>query len=129
MIKTYFKIAWKNLKKNKFFSFINIFGLSVGLASCMLITLYIINEMSYDKYQQHGDDIYLIGTTFIQQGKENRTATTPAPMARAMMQDFPQVQQTARLIGLFAGQVKKLSGGKADMQLVNKILEQQLNKV
>ncbi|MFZ1785858.1 MAG: ABC transporter permease [Ferruginibacter sp.] len=102
MLTNYFKIAWKNLKKNKFFSFINIFGLSVGLASCMLITLYIINEMSYDKYQQNGDDIYLIGTTFIQQGKENRTASTPAPLARAMMQDYPQVQQTARLIGLFA---------------------------
>ena len=102
MIRNYFKIAWKNLKKNKFFSFINIFGLSAGLACCMLISLYIINEVSYDRYQQNGDDIYQLGTIFIQQGKENRTASSPAPMARAMQQDFPEVEQTARLIGLFA---------------------------
>ncbi len=102
MIKTYFKIAWNNLKKNKIFSFINIFGLSVGLASCMLITLYILNEISYDRYQQNGDHIYQVGTTFIQQGKETKMPNTPAPMAQAMQMDFPEVEQTTRLMGLFA---------------------------
>jgi putative ABC transport system permease protein len=102
MIRNYFKIAWKNLKKNKFFSFINIFGLSVGLACCMLITLYIINELSYDKYQENGKNIYQLATAFIQQGQENKMPSTPAPMARAMQQDFPDVVQTARLIRLFA---------------------------
>jgi putative ABC transport system permease protein len=102
MIRTYFKIAWNNLKKNKIFSFINIFGLSVGLASCMLITLYVINEISYDKYQKNGENIYQVGTTFIQQGKETKMPNTPAPMAQAMQMDFPEVEQTTRLIGLFA---------------------------
>ncbi len=102
MIKTYFKIAWNNLKKNKVFSFINIFGLSVGLASCMLITLYILNEVSYDKYQENGSNIYQVATTFIQQGKEMKMPNTPAPMAQAMQQDFPEVEQTTRLMGLFA---------------------------
>ena len=102
MIKTYFKIAWNNLKKNRVFSFINIFGLSVGLASCMLITLYILNEISYDSYQQNGDRIYQVGTTFIQQGKETKMPNTPAPLAQAMQMDFPEVEQTTRLMGLFA---------------------------
>ena len=102
MIKTYFKIAWNNLKKNKIFSFINIFGLSVGLASCMLISLYIINELSYDKHQHNGRHIYQLGTTFIKQGKESKMATTPAPMAQTMQQDFPELEQTTRLLPLFA---------------------------
>lgn len=102
MIRNYFKIAWKNLKKNKFFSFINIFGLSAGLACCMLITLYIINELSYDRYQKNGKDIYQMATAFIQQGQENKMPNTPAPMARAMQQDFPEVIQTTRLMRLFA---------------------------
>jgi len=102
MIKNYFKIAWINLKKNKIFSFINIFGLSVGLASCMLISLYILNELSYDKYQQNGANIYQLGTIFIKQGEESKTATTPSPMAPAMKMDFPEVEQTTRLLALFA---------------------------
>src|SRR5436190_8873956 len=102
MIKTYFKIAWNNLKKNKVFSFINIFGLSVGLASCMLITLYIINEFSYDRYQKNGDQIYQVGTTFIQQGKERKMPNTPAPMAQTMQMDFPEVESSTRLMQLFA---------------------------
>lgn len=102
MLKNYFKIAWKNLQKNKVFSFINIFGLSVGLASCMLISLYILHELSYDKHQQNSKNIYQLGTIFIQQGKENKTATTPAPMAQAMLRDFPEVEQVTRMIQLFA---------------------------
>jgi putative ABC transport system permease protein len=58
MFKNYFKIAWRNLMKSKIFSSINIIGLSVGLTCCMLITLYILNETSYDRYQKNADNIY-----------------------------------------------------------------------
>lgn len=102
MLKTYFKIAWRNFKHNKIFSFINIIGLSVGLACCMLITLYILNELDYDKYQNNADNIYQIGTTFIQQGKEESMPNTPAPMGSTMKMEFPEVQRSARLMGLFA---------------------------
>ncbi len=76
MIRTYFKIAWNNLRKNKVFSFINIFGLAAGLACCMLITLYIRNEVSYDKYHKHAADIYQLGTNFIREGKETKMSGT-----------------------------------------------------
>ncbi len=102
MLRSYFKIAWRNLMKNKVFSFINIFGLCAGLVCCMLISLYILNETSYDKYQKDADNIYQVGTTFIMQGEEKRTPNTPAPVVAAMKQDFPEVQQTTRLMGLFA---------------------------
>ena len=101
MLKNYFKIAIRNLSKNKIFSFINIFGLSAGLVCCMLISLYIVNEFSYDTYQKNEDDIYQLGTTFIQQGQQHSNTHTPAFMAQAMQEEFPEIQQSTRLMSLF----------------------------
>ncbi len=58
MIKNYFKIAWRNIKSNKMYSGINIAGLSIGLASFLLIATVVINEMSYDKQWTRGERIY-----------------------------------------------------------------------
>ena len=102
MIKNYFKIAWRNLMKNKIFSFINIFGLSVGLTCCMLISVYLYNEVSYDKYHKNIDQLYQLATTFVKDGKEDKTPNTPAPMAAAMKQEFPEISETARLMTLFS---------------------------
>jgi len=102
MIKNYLKIAWRNLMKSKIFSFINIIGLSVGLTCCMLITLYILNETSYDKYQTKADNIYQLATTFAGFGKEQNSPNTPAAMGEMMKQVFPEIQQTTRLVGLFS---------------------------
>jgi len=102
MFKTYFKIAWRNFKHNKIFSFINIIGLSVGLACCMLITLFIMNERDYDKYQKNAPHIYQVGTTFIQQGEAHSMPNTPAPMGATMQLEFPEIEKSARLMGLFA---------------------------
>jgi putative ABC transport system permease protein len=101
MFKNYFKIGWRALIKNKLFSFINIFGLSTGLVCCILISLYIVNELSYDDYQKNADNIYQLGTTFIQQGQEHSNTHTPAFMAQAMQQEFPEIQQSTRLMSLF----------------------------
>jgi len=102
MIRNYFIITWRNLVKNKIFSFINILGLTVGITCCMLITLYIINELSYDKYHTKGNDIYQVATTFIQHGNELKMPNTPAPMAHAMQMDFPEIEMTTRLMSLFS---------------------------
>src|SRR3954464_11150157 len=64
MIKNYFKIAFRNLMKYRFISFINLFGLTVGLTCCLLITTYILNELSYDRYNEHADNVYRITRTF-----------------------------------------------------------------
>ena len=72
MLKNYLKIAFRNLWKNKGFSFINIFGLAIGIAVCLLIMLFVINEVSYDKFNKKADRIYRVdgdvkfgGTHFI----------------------------------------------------------------
>jgi len=102
MIKNYLKVAWRNLMKNKVFSFINVFGLSIGLTCCMLIALYLFNELSYDSYHKNVNSIYQLGTTFVKEGKEDRTANTPAPMARAMQMEFPEIEKGTRLLKMFA---------------------------
>ena len=101
MFRNYLKIAWRSLMKNKTFSFINIFGLSVGLTCCMLITIYLYHEVSYDKYHKNIDQLYQLGTTFVGNGKESNTPNTPAPMAAAMHKEFPEINGTARLMPLF----------------------------
>src|SRR5690349_21296607 len=102
MFRNYLKVAWRNLMKSKIFSFINIIGLSVGLTCCMLITIYLVNELSYDKYHKDIDRLYQLGTVFVGSGKEEKTPNTPAPMAGAMKQEFPEIEATARLMTLFA---------------------------
>ena len=62
MIKNYLKIALRNLKKHKLYSFINILSLTVGITSCILIYLYVRQELSYDKYFKNADNIYRITT-------------------------------------------------------------------
>jgi len=101
MIKNYFKIAWRNLMKNKVFSFINIFGLSVGLTCCMLISLYIYNELRYDSFHKNIAQLYQLGTVFSKDGKDDRTGNTPAPMAEAMKREYPEIEETTRLLTLF----------------------------
>ncbi len=102
MIRNYLKIAWRNLMKNKIFSFINIFGLAIGLACCMLITLYVYHELSYDSHHKNLKQLYQLGTIFVKEGKEDRTANTPAPMAKAMQQEFPEIEMSARLLKAFS---------------------------
>jgi putative ABC transport system permease protein len=102
MLKSYFTIAWRNLVKNKFFSSVNIFGLSAGLACCMLIALYLHYEMSYDSYHKNIGDLYQVGTTWVTKGEKQHSAPmTPAPMARALKQEFPEVVRSTRLLNSF----------------------------
>src|SRR6188474_3352594 len=101
MLRNYLKIAWRNLAKNKVFSFINIFGLSVGLTCCILISLYIYHEISYDKHHKNASNIYRLGTVFIDQGVEEPGANTSAPLGRMMQHEYPEVEASARILNLF----------------------------
>jgi putative ABC transport system permease protein len=96
MVTNYLKIAWRNLMKNKVFSFINIFGLTVGLSCCILISLYIYHESSYDKHHINGDRLYQIGTAFINDGVEETGGNSSAPLGRLMQQEFPEIVASAR---------------------------------
>ena len=64
MIRNYFRSAFRNIKRHPFISFINIFGITVGLTCCLLILTYVINEKSYDRYNKNADDIYRVSRIF-----------------------------------------------------------------
>jgi len=97
MIKNYFKIAWRNLLKHKSFSFINILGLAIGIAACMIIFLYVHNELTFDQYNAKADRIARITTTVKAPGSDLVMATSPAPLADALKRDYPEVEATVRL--------------------------------
>ncbi|GAB3175498.1 ABC transporter permease [Telluribacter humicola] len=97
MIQNYLKIAWRNLRKHQFYSFLNIFGLSLGLASCLLITLYVIDELSYDRFFDKADRIYRIDADIKFGGPEMKLAVAPDPMAFTIEIDYPQVEAATRL--------------------------------
>lgn len=101
MITTYLKTAWRNLMKNKTFSLINIFGLAIGLACCLLISLYLAYELGYDKYHPDANRIYQVGTVFVREGKESSRPNTPGNMGKYMQQEFPEIEETVKLLGLF----------------------------
>jgi putative ABC transport system permease protein len=100
MLINYLKIAWRNLIKSKTFSFINIFGLAAGLTCCMLISIYLIHEFSYDRYQPDVDNVYQMATTFSMNHKDFTLADVPAPMAATVKKEFPEVRQYTRLMQL-----------------------------
>jgi putative ABC transport system permease protein len=98
MLKNYLKIAWRNLLSSKLFSSINVFGLSVGMTCCMLLLLYILSETSFDKHQEHVDDLYLLRSENIQSsGEKMDNPRAPALYAQAIKSEFPEVAQVTRL--------------------------------
>jgi len=97
MFKNYLKTAWRNIRKNKLFSAINILGLSIGIALCFLIMLYVQDELSYDRFNKKADHIArIIFQADINGGKINESIVM-APVAQTMKNDFPEVQDATRL--------------------------------
>src|ERR1700722_17806039 len=100
MIKNYFKIAFRNLSKHKLISFINLFGLAVGLTCCLLILAFILNELSYDKYNVNANRIYRVMRTFNNQDGtiSLRLSTISPPFGPYLKNDFPDIQKITRML-------------------------------
>jgi len=97
MYKNYLLIALRNLNKNKGFSFINIFGLSIGITSCLLIMLFVHDELSFDKYNENSDRIYRLAYSGINRGRQINTARTPIPWAPVLKDEIPEIENAVRL--------------------------------
>lgn len=97
MFKNYLKVAFRNLWKNKVFSAINILGLSAGLAVCLLIVLYVKDELSYDKYNTQAENIFRLDADIYFNGTQFTSAVAPSPLAPTLKKDFPQIVQYTRL--------------------------------
>src|SRR5437868_268506 len=97
MFTNYLKIALRSLWKNKGFAAINIIGLSIGLASFILITLYVVDELGFDRYHAKANRIYRINSDIKFGGSELKLAVTSDPMGAALKKDYPQVEEYTRV--------------------------------
>lgn len=99
MLKNYLKIAFRNLVKHKVFSFINITGLTVGIACCLLLLLYIKDETGYDQHHLHAKDLYRVTTIFHNaDGSEPHIPTSSPPIVMTMRSEFPEVINATRIV-------------------------------
>ena len=105
MFKNYIKIAWRNLKKDKSLFFLNSCGLAIGIASCLLITLYVWDELSYDRYYDNAGNIARVVLRGNVNGEELKEAVVAAPVAKTFKEDFPQVKNATRLSTVYNPQI------------------------
>src|SRR6478736_3148273 len=105
MFKNYFKVYVRSLTKQKVYSFINFIGLSVGLASCLLIVMFVADEFSYDKFHEKADRIYKIGLERKYPNHSTYYSIIPHSYGDAIMRDFPEVEQVVRMGGPINNQV------------------------
>jgi putative ABC transport system permease protein len=117
MIKNYFKIAWRTIQNNKLYSFINITGLSIGLAICMLITLFVKDEFSFDQFQQKKNSIYrLVVNETSPEGQKSKFGITGMVHGPAFQEQLPELQSMVRF-----------EGGKVNVKFKNEIFVQNTN--
>ncbi|HMQ05910.1 MAG TPA: ABC transporter permease [Saprospiraceae bacterium] len=92
MIKNYITIAFRNIRKHSFYSIVNILGLSVGVAVCLIIALFIVNELSYDRHFENAHRIYRIESDIMFGGNHFQMTYSPAPMADALPLEFQEIE-------------------------------------
>jgi putative ABC transport system permease protein len=105
MLKHYLKIAFRNMTKQKMYATVNIGGFAIGIAACLLIALYIKNEVSYDSQNPNGNRVYRIIGRAKMNGVEHSGISFPAPMSKALANDFPEIEKAGRIMAssLFGG--------------------------
>lgn len=97
MFSNYFKVLFRNLRKQALFSFINIFGLAIGMACSILILLWVQDELSYDSFNKNADDIYrVVENQHYAGGKLFPVAVTPGPLAPLLKEEYPEVLRATR---------------------------------
>ncbi|HEY4064778.1 MAG TPA: ABC transporter permease [Puia sp.] len=97
MFRNYFRIAFRHLRKDRGFAFINIFGLAAGLAVCLLIVLFVTDEFGYDTYNKKADRIFRIVSDIRLNGNSNNSNYTPSPMGATLVKDYPSVEKSVRI--------------------------------
>ena len=97
MFQNYFKTAFRNLKKTLGYSVINVVGLAVGMACCILILLYVVDELSYDRYHEHADDVFRVATRGRLGERMFEITTIQAAMGPQLVEDFTEVETFVRI--------------------------------
>jgi len=99
MFSNFLKIALRNLLKNKVYTFINIIGLAVGIASCLIILMHVEDELSYDKFHEKSDRVYKLALERLYPEHVTNYAITPHSFSEVLVRDFPEVSNSVRLFG------------------------------
>lgn len=97
MFKNYLKIALRNLFRNKAYSFINVFGLATGIACAILILMYVVHEVSYDRFHENGGHIYRVIESYNSDGQETWYATTFSALAPTILNEFPSIKRASHV--------------------------------
>lgn len=97
MLKNFINIAFRNLLKHKFYSFLNILGLSIGLSCFMVISLFVIDELSFDTFHEDYDNIYRVDFAAKLNGSDHISGKVGAPAAQALLSDYPIVKDAIRV--------------------------------
>jgi len=97
MLLNHIKIAFRNLFRQKFYSFINVAGLGLGITCFLFILMFVGHELSYDRYHEKADQIYRVNALGLLNGMEFNDATVPSPLAQAMADEFPEVLAGTRI--------------------------------
>ena len=97
MLRNFIKTAWRSLLENKGFTLINVFGLALGLCACLLISLYVAGELSYDHYNTKYRRIYRLNTDLKLKDAVTSFAVAPAPVGPALAATYPEVEKYVRI--------------------------------
>jgi putative ABC transport system permease protein len=97
MIKSFLTIALRNILRDKYFAMINVFGLAIGLASCLLIFSYVRNQLSYDSFHHDTERTYRVNQTAIWDPKGGVMSSTSLPLAQTLTNEFPEVEDATRI--------------------------------
>ena len=97
MVKNFFKVALRNMLKQKFFSFINVIGLSIGIAASLFVVLYVVDELSYDQFHADIDKMYRIDLTGRLNGQEISTTNSCPPIGASMVAEIPEIASAVRI--------------------------------
>lgn len=97
MFRNYFQIVLRNLLKNKTFTFVNVFGLAVGITCCLIIAFYILGETNYDSFLKNRERIYRVGLDITTDKGHSRAGISYIPLAEALQTEYPEIEKTARI--------------------------------
>jgi putative ABC transport system permease protein len=97
MLKNYFKIAWRMLKKNRLYSMLNVLGLTLGISGFLIIMLFVQDEQSYDRFFPHSEDVFRVSSHWGDIATASY-ATSPPPLGQRIQSDIPEVEEVTRLL-------------------------------
>ena len=110
MLRNYFKITIRNLFRNKGYSFINIFGLAIGMACTILILLWVQHELSYDRFHENADLIYRINKQYQMGNVTDANSSTPYPLAGTAKESFAEISEATKITSQ-----RKITGELGDL--------------